>query len=114
MFPLAGAGNVQEKQSSMVSASHATLTLWNGHPDAKSLFGRAYAGASAPAPTGAVPNACFGKGSAWGAGQEPEPFFACAGKASKTSFARLLAVGSRRLVRRSRFAKRFSERFQLL
>ena len=34
----------------------------------KSLFGRAPAGASAPAPAGAVPNACFGKGSAWGAG----------------------------------------------
>jgi len=24
---------------------------------------------------------CFGKGSAWEAGQEPEPFFACAGEA---------------------------------
>ena len=80
----------------------------------QSLFGRAPAGASAPAPAGAMPNACFGKGSAWGAGQEPEPFFACAGEASKTSFARLLAVGSRRLVRRSCFAKRFPERLQLL
>jgi len=80
----------------------------------KSLFGRAPAGASAPAPAGAVSNACFGKGSAWGAGQEPEPFFTCVGEASKTSFARLLAVGSRRLVRRNRFAKRFPEQLQLL
>ena len=64
----------------------------------KSLFGSASAGASAPAPAGAVLNVCFGKGSVWGVGQEPESFFACAGEASKTSFARLLAVGSRRLV----------------
>ena len=74
-----------------------------------SLFARAPAGGSALAPAGAVPNAYFGKGSAWGAGQEPEPFFACAGEASKTRFARLLTVGSRRLVRMSRFAKRFPE-----
>ena len=76
-----------------------------------SLFGRAPAGASTLAPAGAVPNACFGKGSTWGAGQELEPFFACVGEASKTSFAWLLAVGSRRLVRMSRFAKRFQNGF---
>ena len=46
-----------------------------------SLFGRASAGASAPASAGAVPNACFGKGSSWEAGQEQESFFACAGEA---------------------------------
>ena len=48
-----------------------------------SLFDRAPAGALTPAPAGAVPNAYFGKGSAWGAGQEPELFFACAGEAQK-------------------------------
>ena len=41
-------------------------------------------------------------------------FFACAGEASKTSIAWLLAVGSRRLMRMSRFAKRFPKRLQLL
>ena len=70
--------------------------------------------ALAPPPAGAVPNVCFGKGSAWGAGQEPEPFFACAGETSKTSFAWLLDVGLCRLMRRSCFTKRFPERLQLL
>ena len=41
------------------------------------------AGPSASAPAEAMPNVCFGKGSAWGAGQEPELFFACAGEAKK-------------------------------
>ena len=66
----------QERDQSQVIFSVSSLIK-----EIKSLFGRAPAGASAPAPAGAVPNACFGKGSAWGAGQEPEPFFACAGEA---------------------------------
>ena len=54
-----------------------TLSLFS---HSQSLFGRAPVGASAPAPAGAVPNACFEKGSAWGAGQESEPFFTYAGE----------------------------------
>ena len=49
----------------------------------KSLFGRAPAGALAPAPVGAVLNACFGKGSALGAGQESESFLPAQEKPKK-------------------------------
>ena len=60
-----------------------TTIIYSGSRQAgtMSLFDRAPAGALTPAPAGAVPNAYFGKGSAWGAGQEPELFFACVGEA---------------------------------
>jgi hypothetical protein len=54
------------------------------------LFGKAPAAASAPAPTGAVPNGSLEKGSSSGALQEPEPFCVAAGEATKPSFSWLL------------------------
>jgi len=50
------------------------------------LLGRA----PAPAPAGAIPNGDLHKGSSDGALEEPEPFYAVAGGATKPSFSGLL------------------------
>jgi len=55
-----------------------------------SHFGRPFAGASAPAPIGVVPNAYFGKDSAWEPVKSWNHFFCMRREASKMSFAWLL------------------------